>query len=175
MFNHPPDYEPRASRIIIPGRDDLTTELWMGGANSLHGEALVAADLCDAWVIDLAGDIPEEHRAACAHWLPRVFADIDAVPHQYERLTVLASTIAACMTGVSYDSGWPHPSVPPRRVYVMCQQGMNRSGLLTGLILRALGVSADDTLTAIASRPGALTNQTYVRLLREWTDSVAAD
>jgi len=168
MFNHPPTYEPRASRITIPGRNGLTTELWMGGANSLHGDLLFPDDLCDAWVIDLAGDLPDEYRRACAHWLPRVFADIEAVPHQYDRLATLARSIAACISGEDRDDGWPHPDVAPRRVYVLCQQGMNRSGLLIGLILRSLGVSEEATLDAIASRPGALTNQTYIRLLHEW-------
>jgi hypothetical protein len=168
MFNHPPTYEPRASRILVPGRRDLTTELWMGGANSLHGDLLIPDELCDAWLIDLAGDMPDEHRLACAHWLPRVFADIEAVPQHYGRLDSLARSIAACIGGEAQYDSWPHPAEPPLRVYVMCQQGMNRSGLFTGLILRALGVSTEDALTAIASRPGALTNQTYVRLLREW-------
>jgi hypothetical protein len=173
MFNHPPAYEPRASRIPIPGRGDLTTELWMGGANSLHGDLLVPAELCDAWLIDLAGEMPEEHRLACACWLPRVFADVEAIPQRYDRLDALARSVAACISGERQRDSWPHPAEPPRRVFVMCQQGMNRSGLVTGLILRALGVSTADTLAAIASRPGALTNQTYLRLLHEWADVYA--
>jgi hypothetical protein len=169
MFNHPPAGEPRASRIVIPGRTDLSTELWMGGANSLHGELLVPEELRDTWLIDLAGEMPDEHRRACACWLPRVFADIEAVPQHFDRLDALARSLAACMSGDTRSNGWPHPHEPPRRLYVMCQQGMNRSGLLTGLILRALGASTEDALDAIASRPGALTNQTYLRLLHEWT------
>lgn len=167
MFNHPTVYEPRASRVVIPGREDILTELWMGGANSLHGDRLTPVDLCDAWVIDLAGDMPAEFCAACSHWLPRVFADVEQVPHGYERLAALADSIAACLTGEEQVDGWPHPPKPPQRLYVMCQQGLNRSGLLTGLILRALGVPPNDALAAIAARPGALTNQTYVRLVRD--------
>lgn len=171
MFNHPTVCEPRASRIAIPGREDVLTELWMGGANSLRGDLLDPADLCDAWVIDLAGDMPAELRAACSHWLPRVFADVEQVPHEYERLSALARSIAACLMGEERANGWPHPAEPPRRLYVMCQQGLNRSGLLTGLILRALGVPSNEALAAIAIRPGALTNQTYVRLVRDWPAS----
>jgi hypothetical protein len=146
----------------------------MGGANSLHGELLVPDELCDAWLIDLAGELPDEYRSACAHWLPRVFADIEAVPQHFDRLDALARSLAACMSGDTHADGWPHPHEPPRRLYVMCQQGMNRSGLLTGLILRALGVSTEDALAAIASRPGALTNQTYLRLLHEWAGAHTA-
>jgi len=39
---------------------------------------------------------------------------------------------------------------------------------VTGLILRAIGVNVEDALASIASRPGALNNQTYVRLLRSF-------
>jgi hypothetical protein len=51
---------------------------------------------------------------------------------------------------------------------------MNRSGLLAGLILRALGVPAEAALAAVAARPGALTNQTYARLVRDWPYASAA-
>jgi hypothetical protein len=170
MFNHPQSAEPRASRITVPIRPRLYTELWMGGANSLHGELLLPADLRDAWVIDLAGDLPDAYRVAAACWLARVFADVEQVPYAYDRLAALAVSIAACLRGAQDEErkGWPHPAIAPARLYIMCQQGMNRSGLLTGLILRALGVASEAALTAVASRPGALTNQTYVRLVREW-------
>lgn len=168
MFNHPPVAEPRASRILVPGRDDLSTELWMGGAHSLHGALVTPEDLYGSWVIDLAGEMPAAHRAACAHWMPRVFADVEAVPHDYRRLAALVESISGCLSGVDRDHSWPHPSEAPRRLYVMCQQGMNRSGLLTGLILRSLGVAPDLAMAAVGTRPGALTNQTYVRLILEW-------
>jgi hypothetical protein len=168
LFNYRPDPVPRASRIPVSAARQFPTELWMGGADSLHGELVTPEDLRDAWVVDLAGDMPAAHREACACWLPRVFVDVEQVPHGYERLTSLAESIAACITGAERDDGWPHPSEPPRRLYVMCQQGMNRSGLLAGLILRALGVPAEDAIAAIATRPGALTNQTFARLIREW-------
>jgi len=169
MFNYRADPVPRASRIPI-ANPTIVTELWMGGADSLHGELVTPEDLRDAWVVDLAGDMPPGHRAACACWLPRVFVDVERVPYGYERLVSLAESIAACVTGAESADSWPHPSEPPSRLYVMCQQGMNRSGLLAGLVLRALGVAADDALAAIATRPGALTNQTFVRLIRAWPE-----
>ena len=63
----------------------------MGGADSLFGEHVGPEDLRDAWVVDLAGDMPEAHQAACAYWQSRVFADMEAVPQQYDRLAALAS------------------------------------------------------------------------------------
>jgi hypothetical protein len=168
MFNHPPHHEPRASRIVVTGRPDLPTEIWMGGADSLFGDLVTPEDLRDAWLIDLAGDIPVGHLEACGCWLPRVFADVEQVPHGYERLLALSAGVAAALTGEAAAGDWPHPAEPPSRLYVMCQQGMNRSGLLTALILRSLGVSAEDALAAVATRPGALTNQTYVRLVHAW-------
>jgi hypothetical protein len=145
----------------------------MGGADSLYGERVSPDHLLGAWLIDLAGDMPEEYRSVCACWLPRVFADVEQVPHRYERLTALAGSVASCLLGESAAEGWPHPADPPPRLYVMCQQGMNRSGLLSGLILRSLGVSLDDALSALASRPGVLTNQTYLRLLQLWPNTLS--
>jgi hypothetical protein len=140
----------------------------MGGADALYGDSITPEDLCDAWVVDLAGDMPEAHQAACLHHMNRIFADVESVPGSYTRLRSLAESIAACLTGADAHDGWEHPAEPPARLYVMCQQGMNRSGLLTGLILRALGVPAADALKAVGTRPGALSNQTYARLVAEW-------
>ena len=71
----------------------------MGGSDSLYGDLLAPDDLRDAWVIDLAGDLPPVHRAACALWLPRVFPDIEGVPHAFPRVSALAGSVAACLTG----------------------------------------------------------------------------
>jgi protein-tyrosine phosphatase len=41
----------------------------------------------------------------------------------------------------------------------MCQHGMNRSGLVSGLILRGLGMDPRETIERIRlARPGALAN-----------------
>ena len=169
LFNDRPAAEPRATRIPIPGREDIATELWMGGAQSGLGEVVQAEDLRDAWVLDLAGDMPEAYRPACVCWLARAFADMEQIPDDYARLAALAQSIAACLEGANAEDGWEHPATAPRRLYVMCNQGMNRSGLLTGLILRALGVPGEAAVAAIGDRrPGALSNQTFARLVREW-------
>lgn len=139
----------------------------MGGANALHGDPLEPDTLADAWIIDLAGDMPDAHREAAGLWLPRVFTDSETEPSNFDRLCDLAGSVAAAIVGEPGDLQWPHPPEPPARLYVMCQQGLNRSGLVTGLILQALGHSVEETLSAIATRRGALNNQTYVRLLRD--------
>lgn len=140
----------------------------MGGADSLHGELLGVAHVEDAWIIDLAGEMPHDLRKAATLWLPRVFVDTEGEPPNLAWLHSLAGSVAAAVTSSAAEtaSEWPHPAEPPARIYVMCQHGMNRSGLVTGLILRALGAGAEDTLAGIASRPGALNNQTYARLVR---------
>jgi protein-tyrosine phosphatase len=44
----------------------------------------------------------------------------------------------------------------------MCQHGMNRSGLVTGLLLRALGIGPRETVERIRlARPGALANDAF--------------
>lgn len=140
----------------------------MGGADALFGGRVEPDDLRDAWVLDLAGDMPETHQTACLHRMTRVFADVESVPAGFGRLCSLARSVAACLSGEMAGDDWDHPARPPARLYVMCQQGMNRSGLLTGLILRALGVPADAALAAVGTRPGALSNQTYARLVTNW-------
>jgi hypothetical protein len=159
-------YEPRASRIPVAPHLTLPTEVWMGGANALHGERIELDMLSEAWIIDLAGDLPDPHREQAGLWLPHIFTDSETEPSNLHRLRELAESIAAAILGRPSDAAWAHPAEPPARLYVLCQQGLNRSGLVTGLILRALGHTAEETLAAIATRPGALNNQTYVRLLR---------
>jgi protein-tyrosine phosphatase len=49
----------------------------------------------------------------------------------------------------------------------MCSHGMNRSGLVTGLLLRRLGFGADEAIARIrAARRGALSNDSFVDLIR---------
>jgi len=159
-------YEPRASRIPVAPRLDVPTELWMGGANALHGEPLELDRLRDAWIIDVAGDMPDPFREAAGLWLPEIFTDSETEPANIHALRGLANSIASVLRGEPHKATWPHPPHPPARLFVMCQQGLNRSGLVTGLILRALGHTVEETLAAIATRRGALNNQTYVRILR---------
>jgi len=53
-----------------------------------------------------------------------------------------------------------------RRVLVTCNEGRNRSGLITGYALLALGHAPQDAVALIqAHRPGALSNRAFVNLL----------
>jgi len=159
--------EPRASRIYLPDLPGIDTQLWMGGSQSLVGEPVAPADLADAVVLDCAGDLPRAHRAAAKRYLPCVFLDAEREPSSFPRLAAvvheLATTIGAAENGSAAE-----------RIFIFCQYGLNRSGLLTGLLLRALGASADDALTGVRlARPGALNNLTFGRLIAEWRCPVA--
>jgi len=153
-------HAPRASRLLAAGDSPATrTEIWMGGAHSHIGEELSHNSLASAWLIDCAGDMDPSFRSSTGRWLACVFPDLDGPLASSNRVAEVVQ-----LTLDSIASGGD----APERVYVMCQHGMNRSGLVTGLILRAIGVNVDDALASIASRPGALNNQTYVRLLRSF-------
>jgi hypothetical protein len=162
----PPDwsrrFEARASRIPVTHRDDVDVEIWVGGSDTAVGDEVEVLHLDGAWIVDCAGEIPPEFRQAALAVYPRVFADIEVVPSNLERIKSLAREIASTIEGRPVDAG----VVRPERVFVMCKQGFNRSALVAGLILRELGASPPDIIAAIqAARPGALTNQTFVRLL----------
>ncbi len=141
----------------------------MGGADSAVGDAVRPNDLGGAWVVDCAGDLPEPHRRAAALWLPRTFLDVEEEPPVYHRIASLARSLARCLAGVREDcAGWEHPADPPARLYVICSQGLNRSGLVVGRILRELGLTGDEALALLARyRPGAVNNLTFARLVRE--------
>lgn len=56
-----------------------------------------------------------------------------------------------------------------RRVLIRCAAGMNRSGLLTAMVLMRSGMSADEAVEQIREQrhPFALNNYAFVRLLRD--------
>ena len=159
-------FEPRATRLPITHRDDIEVELWVGGADTALGEAVEPHHLEGAWLIDCAGDLPPAFRAAAAACFPRVFADIEVIPSSYHRLEGLARDVAAVILGEALEASELAGHIRPLRLLVMCKQGFNRSALMAGLILRELGASPAEIVEAIrAARPGALTNQTFLRLL----------
>ena len=160
--------QPRVTRIHLPGLSHLSTELWMGGAQSGSGDPLHPDDLAGAWVIDCAGDMPEQYRAAAAWWLTCSFQDYEELPSCWDRLSALARTLGCCLMGDLVEHAAEHPLEPPTRLYVVCNQGMNRSGLVVGRILRALGVTGEEALDVIRRhRPGAVNNVTFARLVCE--------
>jgi protein-tyrosine phosphatase len=154
---------PRASLVLPPDAvPGLRAGIWMGGAHSHLGHELTELQVGESWVLDCAGDMPVHFAGIARRWSSVVFADIDERPAKFERLV---ETVRAWSVELRSVGG----ADPPAQVYVMCQYGMNRSGLATGLLLRELGIDGDETVSRIVrARPGALSNDSFRSLLREW-------
>lgn len=150
---------PRASLVAARGSiTGLRTEIWMGGAESLVGEALEPDWFASTWVLDCAGDMPAEYFASAVRREFCVFPDMEHRPEKLGRLLSLAAEFA---TAASSPEG-------PDRIVALCQHGMNRSGLATGLLLRELGLDRVDAVALIRrSRPGALSNRAFESILGE--------
>lgn len=163
-------HEPRASRIRHAGAYDLPCEIWMGGSDALVGEPIADPDLGSSVVVDCAGELAAELRERCALYVPRVFMDAEVRPFAYARLAALVHELAPVAAGGPLPAALGGDGrTTPARIYVLCTYGMNRSGLVTGMLLRALGVETEAALAAIRrARPGALSNQTFCGLLSEW-------
>lgn len=143
----------------------------MGGSESLLGDPLSLDDAGAATIVDCAGDLAALYRQRAGRYIARVFADLDAVPAQYDRLESLVRSLIEPMVACRRCGAktGEEQFQPFTRFYILCQYGMNRSGLVTGLLWRALGADAADVITAIrAVRPGALNNETFVQLIERW-------
>lgn len=150
---------PRASLVLAVGEgSNPATEVWMGGAHSHVGEELRHEGLAASWVIDCAGEIDASYREATGRWLACVFPDLDGPLASSNRVhDVVRTALESVRIG---------DAPPPERIYVMCQHGMNRSGLVAGLILRGLGIPARETIDRIRfARPGALANDHFRLIL----------
>ncbi len=162
------DLDVRATCIPIP-LDGLTGELWVGGSYTLLGKPLDDEDLRDSWLIDCAGELPAEYLARASGSIMRVFGDIDSIPSTYGRIELLAHQLASKLRGQVSDRAALEDALPagtPERIYVLCKQGMNRSALLAGRVLRMLDVPATETVGLLRThRPGALSNRTFVELI----------
>lgn len=62
-------------------------------------------------------------------------------------------------------------SMTGARILIHCQAGLNRSSLVTGLLLRRLGHTGDDAVKLIrrARDEACLCNEDFERYVREWT------
>jgi protein-tyrosine phosphatase len=124
------------------------------------GRLYISGDL-DGWdciaphgidvVIDLDGGldacIPTETNHCLYIYFP--FADDDQVLPNTTKLQAIAA-MAASLIRDGY------------RVLAHCNMGFNRSGLVAGLILKALGMPGDAAVTRIRERrPGALYNDKF--------------
>jgi hypothetical protein len=133
-------------------------ELWMAGAHSAAGDELSLEWFAGAWVLDCAGEMPGEFRTLAGRWEACVFPDIELRPDKLDRLQWIAAAYAAAAAG---------PGAPARIVSV-CHHGMNRSALGAGLILRALGMGAEETVLLLrGGRTGALGNRAFEEIVRE--------
>ena len=147
---------PRASLIAVAG-ELCGPALLMGGAHTPLGNDVRIEGIERSWVVDLAGEMPGAYREQAGQFFVRVFPDLDAEVAALPRLRQLASEIAV---GSRAGNG------TPERVYVMCHHGMNRSGLMAGLILRELGVSGAEAVGRIvAARRGSLSNRAFRAIL----------
>lgn len=128
------------------------------------GRLFMSADLCD-WslvepykidvVIDLDGGldicIPTDPDACLYIYFP--FADDDQMLPSATKLRAIAQLGASLI-----QDG--------HRVLAHCNMGYNRSGLVAGLILKAMGVPGTAAVTRIRERrPGALFNDRFAEYL----------
>jgi hypothetical protein len=149
---------PRASLVSTILRPQGDLRIWMGGAHTALGVDVTPEVVGSAFVLDCAGDLPISLREAAMRFQPCVFLDVEGRPATLPRLLQIAeSVLAECDRAGG-----------PTDVISLCTHGMNRSGLLTGLVLRAIGYPGGDAVAMIrAARPGALSNQSFARLLME--------
>lgn len=144
---------PRASLVAISG-ELCEAAILMGGAHTMHGNDVRLDGIERAWVVDLAGEMPAAYREAAGRWFVRVFPDLDGEIPMLTRLRGLAAEVAR---DLRYADGRG-----PERLLVMCHHGMNRSGLVTGLVLRELGLSGPEAVSRIVvARPGSLSNHAF--------------
>jgi hypothetical protein len=172
-----PENDARAT-LIAGSAEGLAGELWMGGANAALGIPLDELDLTGAVLVDCAGELSPRLRRAGARVVPFVFPDLEAVPQRYPRLLALADELARLLRGGGARTPASDPTAPQggSRLIVLCQQGMNRSALVSGLTLRAAGLDAPATMTLLRSgRPGCLTNQTFAALIEGTLDRDAGE
>jgi hypothetical protein len=162
MLEHlPPEtriHEPPRASLLAAEGEVGNAALWMGGARTPMGEPIAVEALARSWIIDCAGDMPHDYRKAAGRWFAYVFADLESVPARLARLRDIVREVGAAMATGN--------GAPPRDVFVVCQHGMNRSGLVAGLLLCELGLTGEAAVERIVSaRPGALSNLTFRRLV----------
>lgn len=149
-----PGHEPHE---ILPG-------LWQGGTHDLEV---------------VGGRIPADHQAVLYGRTPRfdtvvtLYADAQPAPWGVEELRYgfpdadLTPAFAARVLELARHAHrrWTAGA----RVLVRCQAGVNRSGLVTALVLMLEGRTADEAIALIRARraPAALCNEHFERWLRE--------
>jgi protein-tyrosine phosphatase len=132
---------PGASEIL-PGR------LWMGGAEAY----LELAGRMDLW-IHCAGEVEPPPAAPRVIWV-RLDDSRPIRPEEWRTACAAAREAALAVAA-------------GRRVLVSCMAGVNRSGLVTGLTLRWLGIPGPQAIALVRRRrhPLVLLNDEYVGLI----------
>lgn len=155
-------YIPRASRLIGPGDlPGIETAIWMGGAHSHTGDPIVAERLESSCVVDCAGDMPGFYRQQTGLWVQCVFVDVEGRPLQFERLVDTVRRLADAVRNGNGTGG-----ERPEAIYSICTHGMNRSGLIAGMLLRELGMPGGQAVELIReTRPGSLSNLSFRQIL----------
>ena len=150
---------PHASLLVaVDELAGLRANVWMGGAHSHVGTLITPVAASRGWFVDCAGDMPTLYREASRRWIQCVFADID---HRPPNLHYIEQNVRELvMAALHPQHGGVHAA--PDDIYVLCQHGMNRSGLVAGLLLRALGMTGDEAVRRIsARRVGSLSNLAF--------------
>jgi ADP-ribose pyrophosphatase YjhB (NUDIX family)/protein-tyrosine phosphatase len=125
---------------VVPG-------LWMGGNRQPPTSDLFDAVLTLGYRAKVIAGIPVEDQL---EWR---IADAERPPPAEGLASVVAFVLERWQAG--------------KRVLVRCELGLNRSGLIVGLVLVASGMSGDDAVAAIGKARGylALSNRTYRSLV----------
>lgn len=148
---------PHASLLVAAGEiAGLGAGIWMGGAHSHVGQPVEVAHAASGVIVDCAGDVPAAYREAGGQWIACVFTDLDAPPPNLATIERHARTLGAALARRNGSSA------APENVYILCTHGMNRSGLVAGLLLRELGMAGPKAIERIVERrPGALSNVAF--------------
>jgi len=152
--------------------DEILPGLWQGGTEDDHV---------------VGGSVPADHGMFAGH-RPRfdtvvtLYADALPAPWGVEELRFgfpdAGLTSASARRVVELARHAHRRWTDGDRVLVRCQAGVNRSGLVTALVLMLDGMTAHDAIALIRARraPAVLDNRAFVRwLVTEAADVLAGD
>lgn len=107
---------------------------------------------------------------AAVEWQPQVPHGLDGLRVPLEDVIPPSSSVAALIRAGAEDAARcvARKVQRGRRVLVTCAMGLNRSGLVTGLALRRLGIGGDEAVELVrrARGPRALSNRAFAAMVR---------
>lgn len=108
-------------------------------------------------VVDCVGTLTESEQIAQGR-LRCIFKDLDTFPSQIRTIAATAKTIAGALRDPAGGD-----------VFIICEYGANRSGLVAALVLRELGLDAPEAIAKVQqARTGSLSNERFRRLVGEF-------